>query len=804
MAFGNDIIDNGVPKAGSNDKKKMPYGSVADQETASLLGGREDKGVKNLFEKTGLSRLGFVGSLVAFLALSSAAFVLLTNRNGDTGMTVRAGLFSGSSSSLISSSSIPEGVVYWTNDEFTQRKRDPNHVNACARNSTGYPIFVIEGFSSCEPHFFQTIMDEANMLGAYIIAGDYGTEVLKTIDIVHDELECNLDESHPDYCLVLTFNCGSVGDTLLSVNRIDNQNDLQKLAEVDTGAPNGVLKMSDIIGDTIEVFDLLSREDLSDGELQLPYVLEPVEEMSRDECRGARWTDPKTKVYHLTIETANHTTVAAEDGIFQTRTMNGKFFGPLIKIKRGETFRVFFDNKLEDIPGLRTYQICHNTGCKPNYSNLHYHGAHVSGEEPSDDVELSIAPGECYNYESYFPENHMPGTHWIHPHFHGSSTIQVGGGASLPFIVEDDPDVFPIPPEVETANDVMLYIQNMNHMRVKAAMTDAYRPEYAEGNIVGWSNLDHFKFCPRDQTFHTFRLVNGQYRPSLKIKTGQWNRFRIVYAGWEDSQTNLDLKISHQECEQYLLAKDGIYIKDYPRKLDYFPVPAGGRADIMVRCNAPGKFKVTHTYNTKEWADGISPHIVVDEELVIIESEGPPVESLKPLTKNFEWQFPSYLQDVIDEPVLMGEEGNCSCVTNMDFDFDVNGILAVNGHQFEKHTALHTIEFGQVVERQLIGMREHPYHQHVYPFQLSGGFDPEDKIATHDGFFLNGDWHDNIRVPNNWNDIFIKYNASVHEGKVILHCHRLLHEDYGMMSQEHVSENHKCQCNMSWVPEFGN
>ena len=34
----------------------------------------------------------------------------------------------------------------------------------------------------------------------------------------------------------------------------------------------------------------------------------------------------------------------------------------------------------------------------------------------------------------------------------------------------------------------------------------------------------------------------------------------------------------------YLLAKDGIYIRDYPRKLTKALLAAAGRADLMVRC----------------------------------------------------------------------------------------------------------------------------------------------------------------------------------------------------------------------------
>lgn len=42
-----------------------------------------------------------------------------------------------------------------------------------------------------------------------------------------------------------------------------------------------------------------------------------------------------------------------------------------------------------------------------------------------------------------------------------------------------------------------------------------------------------------------------------------------------------------------LLAKDGIYITDFPRHILVANIPSAGRADIMVRCNQVGFYNVT-------------------------------------------------------------------------------------------------------------------------------------------------------------------------------------------------------------------
>jgi len=92
----------------------------------------------------------------------------------------------------------------------------------------------------------------------------------------------------------------------------------------------------------------------------------------------------------------------------------------------------------------------HNSYSVPNESNLHFHGLHVSGEVPSDDTTLVVPPGESYQYMTTLPEDHMPGIHFMHPHRHGSTALQSGGGAAGIIIVEDDPETSVLPAVVLT------------------------------------------------------------------------------------------------------------------------------------------------------------------------------------------------------------------------------------------------------------------------------------------------------------------------------------------------------------------
>ncbi|MBK6714745.1 MAG: multicopper oxidase domain-containing protein [Burkholderiales bacterium] len=73
-----------------------------------------------------------------------------------------------------------------------------------------------------------------------------------------------------------------------------------------------------------------------------------------------------------------------------------------------------------------------------NTVNLHTHGLHVSPSGKSDNVLISIHPGQRFQYEYDIPRNHPAGTHWYHAHRHGATAIQVASGGAGVLIVRGD------------------------------------------------------------------------------------------------------------------------------------------------------------------------------------------------------------------------------------------------------------------------------------------------------------------------------------------------------------------------------
>mmetsp|Transcript_3221 Transcript_3221/g.7585 ORF Transcript_3221/g.7585 Transcript_3221/m.7585 type:complete len:548 (+) Transcript_3221:85-1728(+) len=444
----------------------------------------------------------------------------------------------------------------------------------------------------------------------------------------------------------------------------------------------------------------------------------------------------------LTLERVTMTTSTGVT--VRTRAFNGSVPGPTLRMKPGDELKVRFQNLLPDQGSV----YVHNAFSAADESNIHFHGLHVSGELPSDDSTVVVFPGEERVYTSALPSNHMPGTHWLHPHRHGSTALQVGGGAALALIVEDPPGS--LPAQVAGAPEVIFMVMQMD---LGTLSRIASRAE------DGWFSSSGGTLPP---------LVNGEVNPTVSVNAGEWMRFRIIYAGWLADVMNFQIA----GCEMALLAKDGIYIRDFPRMVsDYAPIAVGGRADIMVRCMNPSStYQVVWAASAQNGRGDDRDESQNPSGTIATISTGSSVASSD--LASWTPTYPSYLTDLQSAGVSAG----CSCDTQLE------GPYYVNGRRFEYGDILHETYLGAVVERS-IRARSHPYHQHVYPFQLISG---ENGNGDYD---QPGDWHDTVEGA--WT---VRYKPEAFAGKVMFHCHRLDHEDEGMMSLELVKDSGDCVC----------
>ncbi len=109
---------------------------------------------------------------------------------------------------------------------------------------------------------------------------------------------------------------------------------------------------------------------------------------------------------------------------------SGDFVAPTIRVAPGQRLSIDLDNQLEPCTAEQIKEHrCYNE------TNLHTHGLWVSPSGNSDNVLISIPPGDKFRYQYDISADHPAGTFWYHPHRHGSGFVQVGSGMAGALIV---------------------------------------------------------------------------------------------------------------------------------------------------------------------------------------------------------------------------------------------------------------------------------------------------------------------------------------------------------------------------------
>ena len=96
---------------------------------------------------------------------------------------------------------------------------------------------------------------------------------------------------------------------------------------------------------------------------------------------------------------------------YKTLNYNDSFPGPTLVVCPGDRLIVHLVNDLGAAPGAwgPTPPMHHTPHGTTQLTNLHTHGLHVSPRGNSDNVFLSLAPGQTFTYEYKIPDDHRPG-----------------------------------------------------------------------------------------------------------------------------------------------------------------------------------------------------------------------------------------------------------------------------------------------------------------------------------------------------------------------------------------------------------
>jgi FtsP/CotA-like multicopper oxidase with cupredoxin domain len=244
---------------------------------------------------------------------------------------------------------------------------------------------------------------------------------------------------------------------------------------------------------------------------------------------------------------------------------------------------------------------------------------HVTSDSTSDavgdDVLLAIPPGDNLQYSFRVPQNQSPGTHWYHPHKHGSVALQVTNGMAGAFVVED----------TTAGLDSIVRAHHMvEHVVAVQQVAETI-------GLFGGQGLDSSP-----------PLVNGQYQPTVYMAPGEVQRWRIVNENTTKTSKTFDIGFydypNKDEPALFDIARDGVqfapgnYDSQHP-DVSLHMAP-GQRLDVFVR--APMQegvhlFEVSH--DGAAGRESRDPTLPPDVDLInnnnSVEADAPPVVVMK-------------------------------------------------------------------------------------------------------------------------------------------------------------------------------
>lgn len=402
---------------------------------------------------------------------------------------------------------------------------------------------------------------------------------------------------------------------------------------------------------------------------------------------------------------------------------NGQIPGPRLEVRPGDQVRIHAKNSLS----------------QP--TNLHYHGLHISPQEPADHVFLSLSPGETYTYQFTIPETHHSTTAFYHPHLHGYVADQCFAGLGGIFVVRGELDDIP---EVKQAKEEFVFLKDFDLDGRSSRM----------GLMMG-----------REGSTIT---VNGEINPSFSLPSGGLLRLRFVNAS-----ISRFYRLQLENHPFYLIATDGGAISS-PLELSELLLSPGERAEVLIQGNqTPRNYRLLNLpYNRvgmgmmgggmmgRGMMGGGRNQSNEPQTLATIGYSG----EIEPLP------LPQKLiaVETLPEPKTVRQfQLNHGMAQGRGMQFLING-QAFDPQRVDTRIALDTVEDWEIINT---GMMDHPFHLHTNRFQV---------VSKNGKPVSNRSWKDTVLVPRG-ESVRLRIPFRDFAGKTVYHCHILDHEELGMM-----------------------
>ncbi|GBG34229.1 Laccase-1 [Hondaea fermentalgiana] len=511
---------------------------------------------------------------------------------------------------------------------------------------------------------------------------------------------------------------------------------------------------------------VLSFVHLPTSRTASPAMRTSIENMAEDEGKDAFLEPPRV----IADASAEYVDVHLELGVsriqvgdvsMHMRSFNHDFPAPTIVVRRGQTLRVMLWNKLESDANAGQAM---NAFRRPNTTVLHTHGLHVSPVD-SDNIYRSIEPGMHAHFIYPIPKNHPIGTFWLHPHYHGSTTLQSAYGAFAALLVEDEE-----PSSSKTASDVEV---DEDHVMLVGWVDvgSGKRTDILEDERLSGSAMD-VSLKPKGYASNGgFLAVNGRPNSTLTMRVGELHRWRIVNAV-VDGVLRIVIE-DDQACSVAEIAADGITY-EAPRQVSSkhgVLIAPGSRRDLLIRC-----IEDTMVRSVLDADRG-----GVDEKILRYLGNGTNIAAGEVVRINVHGKTSngsSKLESARSGVNLGSESGNTAeplkdlrehepavrkvveytqggpSTPKIEREGNKYTFYGINGQPYSPEIATLTVKLDQVVEWTIRNencldgspaLESHPFHLHTNHFQIVNVSSPNTGDYSPD--FAVGDWRDTIAVP---------------------------------------------------------
>ena len=436
--------------------------------------------------------------------------------------------------------------------------------------------------------------------------------------------------------------------------------------------------------------------------------------------------NPDPRVVEIELEARVARVEIAPGETVEAWTYDGRLPGPLIRVRVGDRLIVHFRNAL------------------PAPTTVHWHGIRVpfAMDGVPGYSQPDIEPGGAFTYDFVVPD---AGLYWYHPHV--MSHAQVGFGLYGALLVEDPRDV----ERVGVADELVLVLSDI------AVQPDGTLQAADAGGELGM-------VFGREGTH---LLVNGRVLPSLTVRAGVPQRWRIVNTA---KSRYFDLDLPGARFRQ--IGGDG-GLQEYSVDREGLVLAPGERADVLVVPPVqPGGSVVLRSVIVNRgfgsFEGGLPYH-----DLVTITAAALPAVRSAPLPEVRERIDPVpqdgatlvHLEMTLDQP----PEGRP--------EYHLLGPLSPAKHKTLRarvgETQIWTVKNSTVWS--------HPLHLHGFFFQVLGADGRPVRPLV---------WKDTVDIPfESTVRLIVRYEDRPGvTGSWMLHCHILDHAEGGLMGMVEVGD----------------